>query len=99
MSSAGMTALRTSGKRAGSALISSTVWWDRAISRGFRKIGDLVGWSSIDIPQHRVGGSDHGDHVCHHMAKRHVLDRLQIHERGGAELHAARLVRTIGDDV
>src|SRR5262249_7951638 len=171
MSSAGMTALRNSGKRGGSDLISSTAWAESAISglwRGNqgspsgpppwgRRLGGVRNnsygpakpglpglcrgnqgspsgpppWgrrlggvrnnsygpakpglpatlsldscggrsSAVRVSEDRVRRSDDRDHVRHHVAERHVLDRLQVHERRGAELHAPRLVRAVGHDI
>src|ERR1700675_2730256 len=55
--------------------------------------------SSIDLAENDVLGADDGDHVCDHMALRHLVDGGQMRETRRADLQPVRLVGTVGHDI
>src|SRR4051812_41235993 len=95
-----MTAVRALGNWGGRARISSMRWSDRApINRGPRKIEDCLGYSSVHVSQHGVGGPDDRHQVGDHVVHRHPLERLKVHKRRSTELDTPRLVSAVAHDV
>src|SRR5439155_6887841 len=55
--------------------------------------------SSVDLPEDNILRADDRDDVGDHVAARHLVERREVRESGGAELQPIRLVRAVRDDV
>src|SRR5947207_3665020 len=62
-------------------------------------LGAALRCSSVDLPEYDVLSADDRDDVGDHVTARHLVERREVRESGGAELQPIRLVRAVRDDV
>src|ERR1044072_5671715 len=71
-----------------------------AISRSsFFRESALSIFLAVDLSENNVLRADDGDRVGDHVAARHLVERREVREAGGADLEAIGLVRAVGHEV
>jgi hypothetical protein len=56
-------------------------------------------WLTIDLSEHNIHGSDHGDNIGNEVTLGHEIQSSQMGETGGTDLAAVRTVASIRDQV
>jgi len=54
---------------------------------------------TIDLSEHNIHGSDHGDNIGNKVTLGHEIQTGQMSETGGTDLAAVRTVASIRDEV
>src|SRR5687767_356750 len=86
-----------------SALITAERFWSGgyfAISRSiFLRDSVLNIESPVDLAEHDVLGADDGDGIGDHVAARHLVERGEVREAGGADLEPVGFVGAVGHEI